>query len=234
MLRSRTHCSVTILSCLVAGIIVGCNPPQPTSFAAGDDEATLDGASIAHEGSDFELTIDADRQALSRVEIDNGKRSIEFDTEIAMASGVPVPTTIVSGQNELDIDLDSGRAVLSVSVPFQGTQMFELRVDDGLALFGLERVVLQNEKRSPCERQVAGVDEFCEVFESNSDMAMDGVITLAQQNAADAGIPAALNGMIEGIVREFFDVMLDFCDAWTTVRDGGSESSPVDPCDEIS
>jgi hypothetical protein len=209
----------------------GCAPANtPAEFQAGGEQDVLDGATIQDDGTRFELTMDSKRQLLSRVDIDGGQRYIEFDPELSEQLGVPVPRVIATHGHMLEVDVRSGAGSLTVDLPLQGPQTFTFQTSDALAMFGLQPRMPLQLPDAGCERAVGALDELCELFQAHGPQALDEVIDLALRLAKQEGIPDLASGFIEQVVNDFYDVLEDFCNAWTEVRDGSSEKDPLDPC----
>ncbi len=51
--------------------------------------------------------------------------------------------------------------------------------------------------------------------------------------AAKAGIPGIANSAIRGMIKDFFEVIQEFCEAWDELIKGTDTTDPVDPCDAV-
>jgi hypothetical protein len=225
----RLMCVTGVAALLMTGL-AGCGPAETgAEFEPGDEKDVLDGATIQDDGAQFELTMDGARQQLARVDIDGGDRSIEFDSELSAALGLPVPRSITTSSNRIEFDARTGVGAVTVEVPLMGVQSFTFETGGGPTLFGLGALP-PPQPPGGCTAAVAGLDEFCELFQAHGPAALDQGIDLALQVAKREGYPDQATGFIEQVVTDFYNVVQDFCDAWTEVRDGSSEKDPVDPC----
>jgi hypothetical protein len=224
-------------ACLILGplLAIACSPaPTPATFDAGTGDNPLDGGTISNDGRNIVLDLDDGEGRLEGVTISGASDgSIIFDDP---ADGVIVPRSIETGaDNVITISREDETVTVSLSLPvverieFMGQIPPELEVTRDLFL---------NEDRGPagmvdtCPVIVDSVDDFCSRFAEKQIAARAEITGFLTDLASEAvGTPVG-SDLIVGFVDSFFDVLQDFCDGWTELRDGTSESTPVDPCGE--
>ncbi len=211
--------------------LIGCGGETAATFTAGSGPGGLDGGVISNDGEDYELEL-ADDGSLKSVSISNGD-SMEFDG--IGEDGVARPSMIVSGEDSLSIDRDTGTFTVAVEAPFGlGRQQFTGNLSD-LPIAGINaRAINQNGQQTPCETVVSSVDLFCSTFLADEAMSLAATIALAQSLIPDEFKDLA-SGLVEDRVTAFFDTMGDTCGAWQSLRDGmPNEDPPVPPFDPCS
>lgn len=219
--------------CLLAVVgLVGCGATETdAAFAAGSgSDNPLDGGVISDDGNDFTLTTDGG--TLSKVENSNGSE-LGFDRGLTESSQVAAVNRIVTPDGN-SADYDAERQILTVTAnfPIVGQQQFEVPTGDLLNdVFGGVSQRAPNQDSTDCESVVGAVNSFCDLFQANVDQALEQVISLALDEAADAGVPDLAFGLIEELVTGFFDVIGDFCSAWDEMIAGTDTTAAVNPCD---
>ncbi|MCG3137045.1 MAG: hypothetical protein HJJLKODD_00886 [Phycisphaerae bacterium] len=220
--------------CLLGVLIslTGCGGDSPAAITSGGGSNPLDGAVLSDDGVNFTMELTDDGRNLETITGSDGS-VVGFDAELSNSTGVAVVNRLTTpSAYEAVFSADRGEVTISGNFPFAGEQTFTTNVGDAFGrILGDEaaRIILQDE--TDCSQIVTGMDTFCDLYWANRDAALDEVIALARQAAADAGIPEIAFGVVDGIITDFFDVLDNVCGAWTQLRQGTESTPAVDPCD---
>ena len=219
------------LAILVVVGLSGCGAAETAAVfsSGGSADNSLEGSVISDDGQDFRLSTDG--ATLSKVEISSGAE-IGFDRGLTETSQVAAVSRIETASGNT-AEYDASRQTLTVvaEFPFVGRQEIEIQAGDLLGeLFGGTNQRASNQLDDDCGAIVNSVNNFCTAYLDNADAALQEVIDFALVEAAKLGIPEIAFGTIEGTIREFFDVLQDFCEAWDELITGTDTTDPVDPC----
>ena len=187
---------------------------------------------ISDDGQDF--TLSTEGATLTKVEISSGAE-IGFDRGSTESSQVAAVNRIETASGNV-AEYDADRQILKVTAqfPFVGQQVFEVPTGDLLDdLFGGTNQRARNQLETDCEAIVSAVNNFCTAYLESAEATLQDVITLALDEAAKAGIPGIANSAIRGMIKDFFEVIQEFCEAWDELIKGTDTTDPVDPCDVV-
>ena len=208
----------------------GCGAAETAAVfsGGGSTDNPLNGGVISDDGQDFILSTDG--ATLANVEISSGAE-ISFDRGLTETSQVAAIDRIVTADGN-SAEYDAERQTLTVNANVAG-QSISFTTDTGDILdgvFGSTTARSSSQDSTDCETIVSSVSAFCDLYSMNVAAAEAEIIALALQVAEENGIPSLLFGVVEQLIRDFFQVVDDFCDAWDELT-GGPE--PTNPCDFV-
>jgi len=182
-------------------------PDAPFTPGAGDNP--LNGAVVSQGGVAYTLSAGATMEGIAA---SNGS-AIVFSKENYADLGFPLPVSLITAKGDsVSIDLETGLLSATLNVPFVGPQTFDFPVDLGSLLTGTTA-----KASAECGSSEASFDAFCMLVDDNAEFAADEGVALALQSAADYGVPEFAFGIIEDTIRQFLDVPVSFCNAWSSV-----------------
>ncbi len=208
----------------------GCGAAETAAefSGGGTTDNPLEGGVINDDGQAF--TMSTDGATLGKVEISGGAE-IGFDRGLTETSQVAAIDRIVTADGN-SAEYDAERQTLTVNANVAG-QTISFTTNTGNILdgvFGSSTARTSSQDSTDCETIASSVSAFCDLYSMNAAVAEAEVITLALQVAEDNGIPSLFFGVVEDLIRDYFKVVADFCNAWDELTGG---TDPTNPCDLV-
>jgi len=229
--RCLKTCSLgAFLAVLSVVGLSGCGAAETAAVFSGGaaTDNPLEGGVISDDGQNF--TLSTEGATLSKVEISGGAE-IGFDRGLTEASQVAAIDRIVTADGN-SAEYDAERQTLTVNANVAG-QSISFTTDTGDILdgvFGSTTARVSSQDSTDCDTIVASVSAFCDLYIANVAVAEAEIIALALQVAEENGIPSLFFGAVEQLIKDYFNVVDDFCVAWDELT-GGAE--PTNPCDSV-
>ncbi len=213
----------------IAGLS-GCGAVETAAVFSGGGatDNPLDGGVMSDDGQDFTLTTDG--ATLAKVEVSSGAE-ISFDRGLTETSQVAAIDRIVTADGN-SAEYDAERQTLTVNASVAGQSIsFTTNTGDILnGVFGSTTARASSQNSTDCDTIVASVSAFCDSYIANVAAAEAEIIALALQVAEENGIPSLFFGVVEQLIKDYFKVVDDFCDAWDELTSG---TDPTNPCDVV-
>lgn len=208
----------------------GCGAAETAAVFSGGGatDNPLEGGVMSDDGQDF--TLSTDGATLATVEVSSGAE-ISFDRGLTETSQVAAIDRIVTADGN-SAEYDAERQTLTINANVAG-QSISFTTDTGDILngvFGSSTARASSQDSTDCETIVSSVSAFCDLYNANVATAEAEIIALALQVAEENGIPSLFFGVVEQLIRDYFKVVNDFCDAWDELTGG---TDPTNPCDLV-
>ncbi len=208
----------------------GCGTAETAAVFSGGGatDNPLEGGVLSDDGQDF--TLSTDGATLAKVEISSGAE-IGFNRGLTETSQVASIDRIVTADGN-SAEYDAERQTLTINANVAGQSVsFVTNTGDTLdGVFGSTTARASSQDSTDCETVVASVSAFCDLYNANVATAQTEIIALALQVAEDNGIPSVFFGVVEDLIKDYFKVVDDFCDAWSELTGG---TAPTNPCDFV-
>ncbi|MCH8878403.1 MAG: hypothetical protein IID34_00795 [Planctomycetes bacterium] len=208
----------------------GCGAAETAAVFSGGGatDNPLDGGVLSDDGQDFRLSTDG--ATLSQVEISSGAE-IGFDRGLTEVSQVAAIDRILTADGN-SAEYDAQRQTLTINANVAGQSIsFTTNTGDILnGVFGSTTARASSQNSTDCDTIVASVSAFCDSYIANVAAAEAEIIALALQVAEESGIPPLFFGVVEQLIKDYFKVVDDFCDAWDELTSG---TDPTNPCDVV-
>ena len=213
----------------IAGLS-GCGAVETAAVFSGGGatDNPLDGGVMSDDGQDFTLTTDG--ATLAKVEVSSGAE-ISFDRGLTETSQVAAIDRIVTADGN-SAEYDAERQTLTVNASVAGQSIsFTTNTGDILnGVFGSTTARSSSQNDTDCDTIVASVSAFCDSYLANVAAAEAEIIALALAVAEENGIPSLFFGVVEDLIKDFFQVVDDFCGGWDELTAG---TDPTNPCDVV-
>lgn len=207
----------------------GCGAAETAAVFSGGGatDNPLDGGVLSDDGQDFRLSTDG--ATLSQVEISSGAE-IGFDRGLTEVSQVAAIDRILTADGN-SAEYDAQRQTLTINANVAGQSIsFTTNTGDILnGVFGSTTARASSQDSTDCDTIVASVSAFCDSYIANVAAAEAEIIALALQVAEESGIPSLFFGVVEQLIKDYFKVVDDFCDAWDELTSGPEPTNPCDP-----
>lgn len=208
----------------------GCGAVETAAVFSGGGatDNPLDGGVMSDDGQDFTLTTDG--ATLAKVEVSSGAE-ISFDRGLTETSQVAAIDRIVTADGN-SAEYDAERQTLTVNASVAGQSIsFTTNTGDILnGVFGSTTARSSSQNDTDCDTIVASVSAFCDSYLANVAAAEAEIIALALAVAEENGIPSLFFGVVEDLIKDFFQVVDDFCGGWDELTAG---TDPTNPCDVV-
>lgn len=208
----------------------GCGAVETAAVFSGGGatDNPLDGGVMSDDGQDFTLTTDG--ATLAKVEVSSGAE-ISFDRGLTETSQVAAIDRIVTADGN-SAEYDAERQTLTVNASVAGQSIsFTTNTGDILnGVFGSTTARSSSQNDTDCDTIVASVSAFCDSYLANVAAAEAEIIALALAVAEENGIPSLFFGVVEDLIKDFFQVVDDFCGGWDELTGG---TDPTNPCDVV-
>ncbi|MCZ6651409.1 MAG: hypothetical protein O7D91_00045 [Planctomycetota bacterium] len=208
----------------------GCGAVETAAVFSGGGatDNPLDGGVMSDDGQDFTLTTDG--ATLAKVEVSSGAE-LSFDRGLTETSQVAAIDRIVTADGN-SAEYDAERQTLTVNASVAGQSIsFTTNTGDILnGVFGSTTARSSSQNDTDCDTIVASVSAFCDSYLANVAAAEVEIIALALQVAEESGIPSLFFGVVEQLIKDYFQVVDDFCGGWDELTSG---TDPTNPCDVV-